>query len=58
VTGCSQGGHNESYKDTKAMQIIKKIVRSITGFFGVVITGIIEGRQRQAEYMAKNHHWY
>jgi hypothetical protein len=40
------------------MQIMKKIARSITGFVTVIVTGIIEGRQRQAEYIAKNHHWY
>jgi len=42
----------------KGMQIMKKIAKSVTGFFGAVITGIIEGRQRQAEYIAKQHHWY
>jgi hypothetical protein len=40
------------------MQIMKKIAKSVTGFFGAVITGIIEGRQAQAEYIAKQHHWY
>jgi len=40
------------------MQIMKKIARSVTGFFTVIVTGIIEGRQRQAEYIAKHHHWY
>jgi hypothetical protein len=40
------------------MQIMKKIARSVTGFFTVVINGIIEGRRRQAEYIAKHHHWY
>jgi hypothetical protein len=40
------------------MQIMKKIAKSVTGFFTVIVTGIIEGRQRQAEYIAKNHHWY
>jgi hypothetical protein len=42
----------------KEMQIMAKIARSVKGFFGVIIDGIIEGRQRQAEYIAKNHHWY
>jgi hypothetical protein len=53
-----RGGHNQSYKDKKGMRIMKKIAKSVTGFFTVVITGIIEGRQAQAEYIAKHHHWY
>jgi hypothetical protein len=40
------------------MQIMKKIAKSVTGFFGMMIMGIIEGRQRQAEYIAKHHRWY
>jgi hypothetical protein len=40
------------------MQIMKKIARSVTDFFTIIVTGIIEGRQRQAEYIAKHHHWY
>jgi hypothetical protein len=40
------------------MKNMKKIAKSVTGFFGVIITGIIEGRQRQAKYIAKHHHWY
>jgi len=42
----------------KGMQIMKKIAKSVTGFLTVVVNGIIEGRQAQAEYIAKNHHWY
>jgi hypothetical protein len=58
VAGCPRGGHNQSYKDQQGMHIMKKIAKSVTGFFTVIVTGIIEGRQRQAEYIAKNHHWY
>jgi hypothetical protein len=42
----------------QGMQIMKKIAKSMTNFFTVVITGIIEGRTAQAEYIAKHHHWY
>lgn len=48
VAQCKIKGHKE----------MKKIAESIIGFFGVVVNGIIDGRQRQAEYIAKNHHWY
>jgi hypothetical protein len=40
------------------MKIMIQIARSISGFVSVIVNGIIEGRQRQAEYIAKNHHWY
>ena len=50
--------HKYCHKDMQGMQIMNKITKSIKGFFTVVITGIIEGRQAQAEYIAKHHHWY
>jgi hypothetical protein len=40
------------------MEILAKIANSVRGFFRAIVAGIIEGRQRQAEYIAKNHHWY
>jgi hypothetical protein len=40
------------------MKIMAQIARTISGFIAVIVHGIIEGRQRQAEHMAKNHHWY
>ena len=40
------------------MQIMAQIAQSIGNFISIVVNGIIEGRQRQAEYIAKNHHWY
>jgi hypothetical protein len=49
---------NTATRTKGTMKIMAKIARSVKGFFGVIITGIIEGRQRQAEYIAKNHHWY
>jgi hypothetical protein len=39
------------------MQIMKQIAKSVAGFFAVIVDGIIEGRQRQAEYIARHHHW-
>jgi hypothetical protein len=40
------------------MQTMTQIARSIGNFVSIVVNGIIEGRQRQAEYIAKHHHWY
>lgn len=40
------------------MKIMAQIARSISGIVSVIVNGIIEGRQRQAEYIARNHHWY
>ena len=42
----------------KGQKEMKKIAESIIEFFSVIVHGIIEGRQRQAEYIAKHHHWY
>jgi hypothetical protein len=55
---CPQGVRTQSHKDQQGMKIIKKIAKSVTSFFTVIVNGVIEGRQRQAEYIARNHHWY
>jgi len=48
-----------TYTRTKErMKIMAKLAKSVKSFVGVIVTGIIEGRQRQAEYIAKHHHWY
>jgi len=43
------------------MKIIKRIAQLITKFIMAIFNGIIEGRQRQAEYLARNYrqmnHW-
>lgn len=49
---------NTCVRKQERMHIMARIAKSVKSFVEVIVAGIIEGRQRQAEYIAKNHHWY
>jgi len=44
------------------MKIIKQIAQLVTKFIMAIFNGVIEGRRRQAEYLARNcrqtHHYW